>query len=167
VCTTYIAPPPSVTSIDDHLHRLRQTQGRPEYRRRLLDGVPGVNAVGTLRLLRSIERAEAAGRSPSIRDLAVDLEIEHSTASRSANDTTRRGLTQRNPCAEDQRRVLLRLTDAGRAAADRATQNRRDMVAAALAGWPEDDVRRLDDLLGRLVAGMAREAMTSEDALAG
>jgi DNA-binding MarR family transcriptional regulator len=163
--SAYIASP-SVTSIDDHLHQLRQTQSRPEYRRKLFEGVPGVNGVGTLRVLRSLERAEAAGRSPSIRDLAADLEIEQSTASRSANDTTRRGLTKRIPCAQDQRRVLLTLTDAGRAAADRATQNRRDLVAAALSGWPEDDVRQLDELLGRLVAGMAREATTSEDALA-
>lgn len=158
---------PAIRSIDDHLLRLRQAQSRPNYRRRLLAGVDKVSGVGTLRILRSIERAESEqGRSPSIRDVAHDLEIEHSTASRAANDTTRRGLTARSTCADDQRRVLLALTDEGRAAADRATENRRRIVAGALDGWTDDDVDQLDHLLGRLIAGLAHtEAVDAAESL--
>jgi DNA-binding MarR family transcriptional regulator len=155
MCSTYDATP-AIRSVDEHLARLRQVQSRPDYRQRLLAGVEGVTGVGTLRVLRAIERAESRGRSPSIRDIAADLEIEHSTASRAVNETTRLGLIAREPCDDDQRRARLTLTDAGRSAANRATGNRRRIVEDALAGWTASEVDQLDHLLGRLVSGMAR-----------
>lgn len=148
---------PMIKSIDDHLLELRQTQTSHEYQRRLLEGIDGVSSVTTLRVLRSIERAAAEGHSPSIRDIAEDLDIEQSTASRSAHLTTQLGLTERRPCANDQRRVLLSLTDDGWAASNRATENRREMVAAAVADWSDDDLERFNDLFGRLASGLTRE----------
>ena len=155
----------AVHSIDDQLLRLRQAQSRGEYRARILTGVPHVGSVGSLRVLRAIERAEAEGRSPSIREVAAEVGIEQSTASRAVNETDRRGLTVRQACESDQRRVLLTLTDEGRAAADRATQNRRDIVAEALAGWSPDDVKTLDTLFSRFVGALSEvDAGDTEDA---
>ena len=142
---------PFIHAIDEHLLHLRQAQSRPDYRRRLLDGVEGVSGVGTLRVLRSIERAEARDQTPAIGQVARDLEVEQSTASRAINETTKRGLTARRPGEKDQRQVLLTLTDSGRQAALRATGNRQEMVAEALADWPEEDIEQFSRLLGAFV----------------
>ncbi|MFD4351240.1 MarR family winged helix-turn-helix transcriptional regulator [Nocardia sp. NPDC058518] len=145
-----------ITAINEHLRRLHQLQQRPGYRRRLLDGIDGVANIGTLRILRATERAEAAGRSPSVRDIAHDLGIEHSTASRAVNETTRLGLTERHACDDDQRRARIELTERGHAAADRATRNRQHIIAAALTGRSDEELEQLDYLLGHLIDGLAR-----------
>ncbi|WP_435110952.1 MarR family winged helix-turn-helix transcriptional regulator [Nocardiopsis synnemataformans] len=154
---------PLIRAIDDHLLLLRQAQARPDYRRRLLKGVEGVSGVGTLRVLRSIERAEARGQAPAIGQVARDLEVEQSTASRAINETTKRGLTVRRPCADDQRQVLLELTDLGRQAALRATGNRQEMVAEALADWSEEDVSRFSRLFGAFVEVLSQVEPKEDD----
>lgn len=152
-------------SLDNQLLKLRRAQTRPQYRERLLSGVSRVNGVGSLRILRAIERAEADRRTPSIREIAAEVGIEQSTASRAVNETDKRGLTTRRTCEADQRRVLLTLTQEGRAAADRATQNRRDLVAEALAGWDPRDIATLDDLFGRFVDALAEVDVRPEGAV--
>lgn len=142
-----------MSRVDDLLLRVRRAQMRPAYRRRVLDGVPHVSGVGELRLLRAIERLAAPGARPSVGDIAVDLAVEHSTASRAVHEADRRGLVSKSPCQDDQRRSLVALTDEGHAALERATANRRRIIADVVAGWPGHDVARLIALLGRLVDG--------------
>ena len=55
------------------------------------------------------------GRSVTIGDLAARLKIRHNTAGELTNRLVDHGLVERDQDASDQRRVLLRLTDAAEA----------------------------------------------------
>lgn len=144
-----------IQQIDEHLRRLRRAQLRPDYLQRLIDGIEEVAGVSTLRVLRSIERAGERGRFLSIRQIAFDLGIEHSTASRAVNDCIRRGLVARSTSEHDQRKALLALTPLGHRAADRATHNRQEMVAEGLNEWSDETVRTFSQLLGEFVGHLS------------
>ncbi|GAA1505033.1 MarR family winged helix-turn-helix transcriptional regulator [Nocardioides humi] len=142
-----------LTRLDEQVLRLVRAVRRPGYRDRLLEGVdvgPGVEA---LSMLRVVERRRAAGERPSINEVAADLRVEQSTASRAVGAAIRRGLLERAACADDLRRARLDLTSAGRAALDRATANRQQILAEATTGLAPEDLGRLCDLLERLLAG--------------
>jgi DNA-binding MarR family transcriptional regulator len=75
-------------------------------------------------------------------ELARRLKLEKSTVSRIVANLAGRGWVHRHAAAEDGRGVLLELTDAGSAAADRIADARRDRFTAMLDRIPDD--RRAD-----------------------
>lgn len=145
----------TLLSIDDHLLKLRRAPTRPGYRRQLLEGLGDVT-LPSLQAIRAVERAEAAGISASIRAVAADLQIEHSTASRTVAEATRLGLLSRSAAAHDQRQAVLTVTEEGRKVSARAAANRHALVEEALNGWDPDDISILNRLLGDLVTAMTR-----------
>ncbi|MGI9022096.1 MAG: MarR family winged helix-turn-helix transcriptional regulator [Acidimicrobiales bacterium] len=66
----------------------------------------------------------AAGPRPQA-SLATELGVSASTVSRVVDRLVQAGWARRQPDAEDRRRLLLELTDAGRAAAGNLTTQRR------------------------------------------
>lgn len=131
--------------------RLMRVMRGPGYRGRMLEGVHQVPGIGSLRVLRSIESHERQGRDASIRDVALDLEIEQSTASRAVNTLVDLGLVTRAVASDDQRRTVLSLSEEGRDAAGRATANRVGLLAETTEGWSATDLRTLGLLLERLI----------------
>lgn len=117
----------------------------------MLQGLPQVSGIGALRVLRSIESHERQGREASIGDVALDLEIEQSTASRAVTALVELGLVTRGVASNDQRRTVLALSKEGRDAADRASTNRVGLLAENTEGWPATDLRMLGLLLERLI----------------
>ena len=137
-------------AMDEHLSRIYVARQRPAWRRRLFDGLTHLRSLSDLRVLRAVERRTASVGSVSIRDVADEMGIEHSTASRAVANVVEAGFLDKTHCVEDQRRCLLVLTPRGEEALEEATDRRRTMVAEYVAHWPVAAVVQLTDLLGRL-----------------
>ena len=84
--------------------------------------------------------------------LAARAGIGVSVASRQLAVLERAGYVQRRPDPRDGRAALVRLTGRGADALATSRSLRSDWALTALAGWQDDDARRLADLLERLVA---------------
>ncbi|MCD0481426.1 MarR family winged helix-turn-helix transcriptional regulator [Streptacidiphilus sp. ASG 303] len=83
-------------------------------------------------------------------DLAELFEIDVSAASRQLADLEERGWAERVPNPQDRRSWHARLTPEGERVARERTARARDLLAEAIADWPEEDAAALADLLGRL-----------------
>jgi DNA-binding MarR family transcriptional regulator len=84
--------------------------------------------------------------------LAARAGIDVSVASRQLAALERSGYVQRRPDPRDGRAALFQLTGRGADALATSRTLRSDWALTALAGWDEDDARRLVDLLDRLTA---------------
>lgn len=145
----------SLSNLDELVVRLMQLRRSPAYRSVLLEGLPTGVGISGLRVLRTIERMVAEGRSPTVKDVALDHAIEQSTASRSVQAVVAAGLVARSTCGDDQRKARLGLTTAGEQALERATRNRQELLTAVTQDWPGTDLARLIELLDRLTRGYA------------
>jgi DNA-binding MarR family transcriptional regulator len=132
--------------LDELLVRVRLAHQRPSWRRHLLEGSTHRLGLADLRVLRAVERVT----DPSIRDVADQLGIEHSSASRAVASVVERGFLTRSSAAGDQRRTVLELTTTGRRALEEMTSRRRALVAETVVDWVPADLVRLTELLGRL-----------------
>ena len=137
-------------ALDDALVAIRRVLLRPGYRARLLDALPGRVELATLRLLRTVQRHEAA---PSIGEVAEVLTIDPSTASRVVDRAVGSGLLERRACTDDRRRARLYLTPTGTELLDRATDRRRELLAEVTGDWTEDELDLLVRQLTALIAG--------------
>jgi DNA-binding MarR family transcriptional regulator len=142
---TYIVDE-DLDELDELLVRIRLAHQRPDWRRRLLIGSAHRLGLSDLRVLRSVERRSGA----SIGDVAEDLGIEHSSASRAVTQVVAAGFLIKSSSPEDKRRTILELTDTGRQALRNTTARRREMVADAVIDWMPSDIARLNELLRRL-----------------
>lgn len=156
MCYAYIVPQSRYDHLDELLTRLHLARQRPNWRRRLLDGAGPVTNVSTLRVLRAVEECQRSGGGASIGDVAEFMAVEHSTASRTVAAVVAAGLLTKTFATDDQRRCALVLTDVGRKALDTVTDRRRDLVAEAIADWPDTNVDTLLSLLDRLTERFER-----------
>jgi DNA-binding MarR family transcriptional regulator len=150
---TYIVIDDDLDELDELLVRIRVAQQRPDWRRRLLSGSAHRLGLSDLRVLRAVERRPEA----SIGDVADDLGIKHSTASRAVTQVVRAGFLVKSSSPGDQRRTSLEVTDIGRQALRDMTARRREMVAEVVIDWMPSDIARLNELLGRLADGFEAE----------
>lgn len=140
----------TIADLDEAVVGFRAATQRPAYRQVLLKDIDYEGGIASLRLLRSVERESADGTGPSIRQVATDLGVEHSTASRSVDALVRAGLLSRTRCSDDQRQARLQLTERGRASLDATTRRRQDVLASLVEDWDQADLRTLTRLLDRL-----------------
>ncbi|MDH6197971.1 DNA-binding MarR family transcriptional regulator [Mycobacterium frederiksbergense] len=155
MCYAYKVP--RYNQLDELLVRIHIVRQRPGWRRRLIDASGSVPSLSTLRVLRAVEQREQGGQGASIGEVAEYMAVEHSTASRTVTNVVAAGLLTKALAADDQRRCVLMLTDAGRSALAAVTERRQQMVAETVANWPAADVDRLVDLLQQLVTDFERE----------
>lgn len=141
--------------LDDLLSGLRLAVQRPGYRRRLLAGLGAPGGVTGLRVLRAVQVLSTDG-SPSIKDVAARLAVEHSTASRAVDSAVREGLLRKQPCADDQRRIRLELTPDSEDLLARTGARRTELLATITRGWEQADLDRLIELLEGLQNGYDR-----------
>ncbi|MGY2003336.1 MarR family winged helix-turn-helix transcriptional regulator [Blastococcus sp. SYSU DS1024] len=99
-------------------------------------------------LLSPLERQEDLRCSA----LAALAGVDGSVASRQLAALERAGYVHRRPDPRDGRAALFRLTGQGVRALATSRALRGEWALTALAGWDEEDARRLADLLERLVA---------------
>lgn len=86
----------------------------------------------------------------SVKDVATELDLEHSTVSRLLSDIEHDGLVVRGVDPTDRRRTTVELTDLGRAVVADATAISRYFTRILLAEWPREDVEQLATLMRRL-----------------
>lgn len=146
-----------IGALDEAIHGFRVATQRPAYRQRILTGLDFEGGIASLRVLRVVERLTDGSRGPSIRQVADDLGLEHSTASRSVDTLVRGGLLARARCTEDQRQARLSLTERGLRVLDTATAHRQEVLASLVEDWDEGDVETLARLLDRLREGFDEE----------
>jgi DNA-binding MarR family transcriptional regulator len=150
MCYTHKVSTDRYDRLDDLLMRIRNARQRPSWRRRLLRGSAYGLRIGDLRTLRSVERLSSRGTSPTVGDIAEDVGVEHSTASRGITQAVRAGLLAKSGADGDRRRIHLALTGAGAQALSETTQRRREMVIEALGDWNAHDLDLVITLLERL-----------------
>ncbi|MFV9635190.1 MULTISPECIES: MarR family winged helix-turn-helix transcriptional regulator [Mycobacterium] len=150
MCYAYLVAPSRYDQLDELLTRIAVARQRPGWRDRLLDGAGPVTSASTLRVLRAVEQCQQVSGGASIRDVADFLAVDHSTASRSVAAVVAAGLVTKTFAADDQRRCMLVLTEAGHEASQTVTDRRRELVAEMIEDWPDASVDTLVDLLDRL-----------------
>ena len=96
--------------------------------------------------------AELSERSATVavKDVAAELDLEHSTVSRLLGEVEDDGLVTRGVDAADRRRTTVALTPLGRAVVADATAMSRFFTRILLAEWPRQDVEDLTRLMTRL-----------------
>ncbi|MGW5437608.1 MarR family winged helix-turn-helix transcriptional regulator [Nocardia asteroides] len=103
-----------------------------------------------IQVVEAVGAVARTGVEPAVSDVADQLGLDHSGASRMVRDAVAAGLVVRVGSAQDRRRVVVRLTDGGTAllAASREWQQRQfDELTAA---WSDPDRRRFAGYLRRL-----------------
>lgn len=139
--------------LDALLIASRRWLSRPGYRERMWSRLEVPVDLTTVRVLRAVERS--LGADPSIGDVARELGIDPSTASRFVDRVVERGDLERRPCPEDGRRIRLALTKGGRSTLAAVTEARRKVLSEVTRDWGEGDIMRLAELLERLGEGYA------------
>ena len=142
------ASPTVLDALDEALVGLRRAQQHPAFRHRLLEGLSHDVELGTLRLLRAVQRDED---DPTIGKVAEVLVIDPSTASRVVDRAVTADFLRRRPCAQDGRRSRLQLTPAGEKLLEDVNRRRREVLAEVTSSWNPVDVRQLVVLLRTLV----------------
>lgn len=147
---TTVDRPPALDRLDEALVELRRMLQRPGYRRAVLGGLDADVELGTVRLLRAIQRSPDA---PTIGQAAEVLVIDPSTASRVVDRGVASGYLERRPCSDDRRRSRLSLTPGGEELLAEVTARRRAVLAEATTGLSDVELTRLLRLLERLLDG--------------
>ena len=96
-------------------------------------------------------------------------ELSHadpSTISRQVAELVRRELVRREPDPSDGRASLLAITDAGREVCERVRTLRRELLAAAVAGWTDAELDTFAGLLEPLQRRPRRRVLPAAGATA-
>lgn len=142
--------PPALDRLDETLVELRRVLQRPGYRRAVLGGLDADVELGTLRLLRVVQRSP---KEPTIGEAAEVLVIDPSTASRVVDRAVATGYLERRPCDDDRRRSRLSLTVVGEELLGEVTARRRAVLADATTSLSDGELTTLLGLLERLLDG--------------
>ena len=127
------------------LRRLWLQQGR---RRRLIEEIGQPIAMSVLRTLFAIDSLNSD--HTSVGDVAAELEVDASTASRLVESAVANGYAARSPSAVDRRKSVLKLTPAGREMLVNARRGREQLLSEVTAGWTADEIELVANLLNRL-----------------
>lgn len=142
-----------LAGLDESLIQLMQTMQSTAYRKKLLAGFGGAVSMGTIRVLRAVERS---GPRASVTDVAEALLLSHSATSRLVDDAVRAGHLTSERVADDRRRAVIALTPAGQELLDATDASRRLVLAEALRDWSDEDIHTAAALLARLVRDLGR-----------
>jgi DNA-binding MarR family transcriptional regulator len=108
-----------------------------------------------VQVLEAIDAAAARG-AVSVTDIADELGVDHSGASRMVREAAARGHVRRGTAPHDARRATVAPTEAGTQLLAAARTWQDETFARMTAGWPPGDVRRLAAYLRRLADEQAR-----------
>lgn len=90
----------------------------------------------------------------SVKQLAARVRVEQPTATALVQRMQAAGLVERTPDPTDRRSSRIGLTPRGETVLPEALRMRAEAVASATATLSADEVRQLDDLLGRVRAAL-------------
>ena len=127
------------------LRRLWLQQGR---RRRLIDDIGQPIAMSVLRTLFAIHTLNS--NTTSVSDVATELEVDASTASRLVESAVANGFALRSPSATDRRKSVLNLTEAGERILHKAQAAREAILEDVTKHWTHQEIELIATLLNRL-----------------
>ncbi|MEM0947821.1 MAG: MarR family winged helix-turn-helix transcriptional regulator [Pseudomonadota bacterium] len=134
--------------LDRGLMRLRRLWLQQGRRRRLIDEIGSPIAMSVLRTIFAIDALNS--ETTSVSDVAAELEVDASTASRLVESAVSNGYAERNPSSVDRRKSVLKLTTNGRDMLVKARAGREKLLAEVTANWTDHDVELIATLLNRL-----------------
>ena len=112
-------------------------------------------------VLEAIDAAAAHGPA-AIGDVAIELGLDRSNASRMLAAAVAAGLVTKTISPGDGRRTELQITDAGSALLSSARAWQQDRFTQLTAGWPARDARQLAGYLQRLAAESRQAAQSRQ-----
>lgn len=115
----------------------------PRMRAKLIEQVGAPIEPGVYPLLRRISQWGPIRNS----ELASRIGLDVSTVSRQVAGLERTGLVIRTVDPDDRRAALLALSAEGTRMVNKIQRARRELMGAALADWPVEDLERLGELL--------------------
>lgn len=140
--------PDTFAELDRGLMRLRRLWLQEGRKRRLIDEVGSPIAMSVLRTIFAIDALNSDHTSVS--DVAAELEVDASTASRLVESAVSNGFAERSPSSVDRRKSVLKLTSEGRHMLLKARAGRTKLLAEVTAKWSEDEIVLIAMLLNRL-----------------
>ncbi|HJT93347.1 MAG TPA: MarR family winged helix-turn-helix transcriptional regulator [Mycobacterium sp.] len=106
--------------------------------------------VRDIMVLEAVDAAMTKGQAVSVADVAHELGIDHSGASRMVAEASRNGYLVREAAPDDARRATLALTKDGLEVLAAAHDYQDGVFAELTAGWPAKDAARFATYLRRL-----------------
>ncbi|MEU4522991.1 MarR family winged helix-turn-helix transcriptional regulator [Amycolatopsis sp. NPDC024027] len=123
-------------------------QWAPDVVERFAAGAPASWTVPNLFVIQAIDGA--AGEEVTVADVAHQLGIDRSVASRMVSEAAREGFVERSTSTRDARRAVLTLTDAAKEFLGASRAHQRQAFEALVDHWPEEDRERFAGYLSRL-----------------
>ena len=115
-------------------------------------GAGELRSVAHVRVLEAIDAAVSAEGTAAIANVAVQLGLDRSNASRMLADAVAAGLVKKTVSPGDARRTELQLTPQGQSLLAAARSWQEEAFAALVADWPRADARRFARYLVRLAS---------------
>jgi DNA-binding MarR family transcriptional regulator len=115
------------------------------------DGAGDITHLSHVLVLEAIDAASATGPS-AIGDVAAELGLDRSNASRMLAGAVSAGLVTKMASPGDARRTELRMTADGRSLLAAARAWQEEAFTHMVAGWPADDARQFAGYLQRLAS---------------
>ncbi|GLY39394.1 MarR family transcriptional regulator [Amycolatopsis sp. NBRC 101858] len=122
-------------------------QWAPDVVERFAEGAP-TWTVPNLLVIQAVDGATAA--EVTVADVAHQLGIDRSVASRMVAEAGRDGFVKRSTSARDARRAVLTLTDAAKEFLAASQAHQRQAFEALVGHWPREDRERFAGYLSRL-----------------
>ncbi|MEV4058084.1 MarR family winged helix-turn-helix transcriptional regulator [Amycolatopsis sp. NPDC049688] len=123
-------------------------QWAPDVVERFAAGAPPSWTVPNLFVIQAIDGA--TGDEVTVADVARQLGIDRSVASRMVAEATRDGFVVRSTSARDARRAVLTLTEAAKAFLDASRAHQRQAFEGLVGHWAAEDRERFAGYLSRL-----------------
>jgi DNA-binding MarR family transcriptional regulator len=106
-------------------------------------------------VLRMVLKGTPAGGHVTVGDIIVETAMDKSVVSRQLRSLKEWGLVTLTRSDTDARVFVAKPTAEALARYDAVRKHQRELYAQALEGWDDDDVAKLEELLGRLVESRA------------
>ncbi|WP_290059262.1 MarR family winged helix-turn-helix transcriptional regulator [Amycolatopsis solani] len=123
-------------------------QWAPDVVERFAADAPPTWTVPNLFVIQAIDGA--AGDEVTVADVARQLGIDRSVASRMTTEAARDGFVTRSTSTRDARRAVLTLTDSAREFLAASQAHQRQAFEALVGQWPAEDRERFAGYLSRL-----------------
>lgn len=132
-------------------------QWAPDVVQRLDDAAPETWTVQNLYVIQAVHGAGSASGEVTVADVARQLGLDRSVASRMITDAVRDGFIVRDTSAHDARRAALKLTEEAWSFLRSSNSRQQEAFERLVAHWPAEDRRRFSGYLLRLTAEVLDE----------
>lgn len=87
-------------------------------------------------------------------ELAAQTQMDASTVSRHVRSMENAGLVERRPDPDDGRAFRVQLSTAGQTLLDEGLQRKQRLLARAMEGWKQSDIKTFEALMTRFAEGV-------------